>query len=147
MHRRLGDHANLITGSVDSRDLADGSVRPVDLAPLPVWQGSGSLFSVFGCDQSPHFWHDFGFGYQPFGFRKDAAGVAHLRGALGCLTVVTQPQSEPIFRLKPPFCPTAKEVFPVVTGNGGGTFAMSDVEVDAVAPQDNNCEVFLDPAP
>jgi hypothetical protein len=118
-------------------------VRPVDLAPLSAWLGINSWFSTFGCDPSGDFWDAFGNGYQGFGFRKDAFGVVHLRGSVACATITTLAQSEPMFRLKPAFCPKAKEVFPVVTGNGGGTFAVTALEVDPIPAQDDNCEVLL----
>jgi hypothetical protein len=143
-----GDHANLVTGSVNSQDLANGTVKPADLAPPPAWDGLANVFSVFGCHpggSGPDFWTDFGSGYTAFGFRKDASGVVHLRGALACASAATLAASQPMLRLRPAFCPKANEVFPVATGNGSGTFAMSVVEVDAVPPSDNSCEVQIGP--
>jgi hypothetical protein len=140
-----GDHANLVSGSVSSKDLADGTVRPADLASPPAWNGLANVFSVFTCASGPDFWTDFGSGYAGFGFRKDAFGVVHLRGSISCSSPSTLASSQVMLTLRPPFCPKAKEVFPVATGTGGGTFAMSVVQVDAVAPGDDNCSVHIGP--
>jgi hypothetical protein len=138
-----GDHANIVSGSVGTNDIATGTIRAADLAPLAGWQGFNSVFSTFGCS-AQQFWTDFDPPtYAPFGFRKDAFGVVHLRGSIACPTPSMLGASADVLRLKPPFCPKADEVFPVATGNGSGSFVMSIMEIDAVPPTDNNCLVKL----
>jgi len=142
-----GDHANLVPGSVNSQDLANGSVKPADLSRLPGWNGfvPPAVFSCEPGETGPDFWEDFGSGYARFGFRKDANGVVHLRGSLSCAQEHTLATSQEMLELPPAFCPKANEVFPVATGTGGGTFAMSVVEVDPVALGDRGCKVQIGP--
>ena len=74
------------------------------------------------------FWHAFGSGYADPAYRVDLSGVVHLRGAFACpsapdlLTLATLPAGDR---------PLGKEVFPIASSNGGGTYAGGAVvEID-----------------
>jgi hypothetical protein len=103
-----------------------------DVASGPIVSLSGIAFNATGAHTSGTWrtpklatcaagesWRSFGFGYQPARFRKDSRGFVHLRGALACPVPAT---STVLFRLPSSLAPRAKEVFPIATGNGFGSF-------------------------
>jgi hypothetical protein len=67
----IGDHANIIAGSVNGQDIANGSVGPGDLTPLQDWQPLA--FTALAE------WTAYGGSFNPPAYFKDR-GVVHLRG-------------------------------------------------------------------
>ena len=67
----IDDHANIIGGSINGQDIANGSVGPGDLAPVQAWQPMP--FTPLAV------WTAYSGGYNPPGYFKDR-GVVHLRG-------------------------------------------------------------------
>jgi hypothetical protein len=112
-----------------------------DVRPFPIFSLSGIAFNAAGAHTSgrwrtPKFsscaagesWQRFGNGYQAPRFRMDARGFVHLSGALACPVTAT---SSVLFKLPSRLVPPAKEVFPIATGDGVGTFGEgATIEVD-----------------
>jgi hypothetical protein len=111
-----------------------------NVGPFPIVSLSGIAFNAAGAHTSGSWrtpklsscatgesWHNFGHGYQPPRFRKDARGFVHLRGAVACSGAT----SRVLFKLPRASRPRAKEVFPIATGNGVGGFDEgATIEVD-----------------
>jgi hypothetical protein len=112
-----------------------------DIESGPIVSLSGIAFNAAGAHTSGRWsvpkltscaagqnWQSFGHAYQPPRFRSDSRGFVHLRGAVACPVSAT---NTVLFKLPKRFAPPAKEVFPIATGNGFGSFdAGAAVEVD-----------------
>lgn len=125
-----GKHANIISGSVNSTDLANQAVTPAKLQAPEAWHqvaaGSttqnrcASQTAVF-CSDEPSLgvfqpWVNFGGGFATAAFYKDQLGIVHLKG----LVANNQgsgpdPRTSAILRLPVGYRPTTERVFPSVS--------------------------------
>jgi hypothetical protein len=114
-----------LTGSYPNPTIRSGAIGASKLAPLGAWTTvSPSQCITVGVG----FWHSFGSGYADPAYRIDRDGIVDLRGALACNSA---PDVLTLFTLPVGFRPLAKEVFPIASSNGGGTFAgPAVIEVD-----------------
>jgi hypothetical protein len=113
-----GDHANVISGSVNGTDLAAGAVTPTKLA-------KSAPYSVVGAAGQPPFengWDNFGFGDSTAAFYKDPLGMVHLRGS------ISGPTASFAFTLPADYRPAKTLVMPAA---GGGPEAVV-LNIDAL---------------
>jgi hypothetical protein len=114
-----------LTGSYPNPTIRSGAIGASKLAPLGAWTGvSPSQCITIGVG----FWHSFGSGYAGPAYRIDRDGIVDLRGALSCNSA---PTVLTLFTLPVGFRPLAKEVFPIASSDGSGTYpGPAAIEVD-----------------
>lgn len=123
-----------LTGSYPNPSIAGGSVTPGKLAPLGAWIPV-DLSGMVMCGPSSTY-KPYGNGFAAPAYRRDAYGVVHLRGALGCQpNTGSPPAGETLFDLPAGYRPIAAEEFSVTTASdptfNSTSFLIATVEVDA----------------
>jgi hypothetical protein len=154
-----GDHANIISGSVNATDLANRAVRPAKIGLPEAWHavGPGSTTTNLCADPSntavfcslnglsgPSPWHNYGSGYATAGFYKDQLGIVHLKGlvAASFINELTIPVTREIFRLPSAYRPANQRIFPSVGDNVDGQSiaqARVDIQPDGLVILTQDC--------
>jgi len=124
-----GDHANVISGSINATDLANKSVTAGKIKPPEAWHevaaGSTSgdacadpnATAIFCSELDPEIgyfaWHNWGNEFATAGFYKDQLGIVHLKGLIVAPfgSASKAPRFSSIFRLPAGYAPTAFRIF------------------------------------
>jgi hypothetical protein len=135
-HGGSAANKNIIAGSVNATDLANGAVTAAKIQGPEAWHqvGAGSTTQNLCADPSktalfctdlsppvPEPWHNYGGGFATAGFYKDQLGIVHLKGLVVNVPLTgVDPQVRPIFRLPLAYAPAHQRVFPSVGRNTYG---------------------------
>jgi hypothetical protein len=112
------DGSVIAGGALGDDDLTlSGIAFNADGAPTT---GTWTKPTLGACGLLTTHWEKFGGGYQVPAYRKDSHGFVHLRGLAACSGTVA---ASTLFVLPAGFAPPAKEVFPIASGDGTGTFS------------------------
>lgn len=129
------------SGSIAS--IQPEAVHLVAPTPGPASFDCGSSPATF-CTAQGFFWGNFGEGFAPAGFQKDAAGYVHLQGAVAVYErgVSGGANERRVFVLPPDYRPTAQRGFVVPCGTGYYAVAVElDVSSDGAVRVDSQaCE-------
>jgi hypothetical protein len=154
-----GNHANIISGSVNATDLANQAVTAAKIQAPEAWHqvGPGStsqdlcadpsntaVFCSFRLPDSFAPWHHFGGSFAAAGFYKDQLGIVHLKGLVtGPTEQGANPEMNPIFRLPSAYRPAHQRVFPTIGRSFDGQEASEgrvDIQQDGLVVLLTDCD-------
>ncbi len=117
-----GDHPNVIAGSVNGTDLADGSVTRAKLKTPATFTSAGLPdMDPIDCSNPDNRWYNYlPSRYERVGYYRDPSGLVYLQGfAYNCGNGVAT------FTLPPGYAPAKERSF--FGGSGGGVTANGEV--------------------
>jgi len=159
----VGDHSNIIGGSINATDLANKSVTAAKLKPQEAWHevapgsttaslcddpSNTAMFCSYPDVQGYLAWHNYGgAGLATAGFYKDSLGIVHLKGLVTAPFLETResPGYFFIFRLPPGYTPTHSLIFASVGTNFDGLDVAPsriDVRSDGLVEWEQDCDGF-----